>query len=36
MSFTYQQSPFLAPLLGDDEIAGLFSIEADLTAMIKF
>jgi 3-carboxy-cis,cis-muconate cycloisomerase len=36
MSFTYQQSPFLSPLLGDGEIAALFSIEADLAAMIRF
>jgi 3-carboxy-cis,cis-muconate cycloisomerase len=36
MSFTYQQSPFLSPLLGDDEIAELFSMKADLVAMIQF
>jgi len=36
MSFTLQQSPFLAPLFGDAEIAGLFSSEADLSAMLRF
>ena len=36
MSFTLQQSPFLAPLLGDQEVMGLFSVEADIEAMLKF
>jgi 3-carboxy-cis,cis-muconate cycloisomerase len=36
MSFTLQQSPFLTPLLGDQEIMGLFSVEADLAAMLEF
>ena len=36
MSFTYQQSPFLSPLLGDDKIAELFSTKADLAVMMKF
>ncbi|MEP6827839.1 MAG: 3-carboxy-cis,cis-muconate cycloisomerase [Aestuariivirga sp.] len=36
MSFTYQQSQFLSLLLGDDEIAELFSTKADLAAMIQF
>ena len=36
MSFTLQQSSFLAPLLGDQEIAGLFSVEADIAAMLEF
>jgi 3-carboxy-cis,cis-muconate cycloisomerase len=36
MSFTLQQSQFLAPLLGDQEILGLFSVEADIAAMLEF
>ncbi len=36
MSFTLQQSQFLSPLLGDDEIAALFSVDADLEAMLEF
>ena len=36
MSFTLQQSPFLSPLLGDDELANLFSVEKDLEAMMRF
>ncbi len=36
MSFTLQQSSFLSPLLGDQEIIELFSVEADLAAMIRF
>ena len=36
MSFTYNQSPFLSPLLGDGEIAELFSSESDLAAMLNF
>jgi 3-carboxy-cis,cis-muconate cycloisomerase len=36
MSFTLQQSQFLSPLLGDDEVAALFSVEADIAAMLEF
>ena len=36
MSFTLQQNQLLSPLLGDEEIAGLFSVEADLAAMLSF
>jgi 3-carboxy-cis,cis-muconate cycloisomerase len=36
MSFTLQQSQLLSPLLGDDEISGLFSAEADIAAMLEF
>jgi 3-carboxy-cis,cis-muconate cycloisomerase len=36
MSFTLQQSQLLSPLLGDDEIAALFSVEADIAAMLEF
>ena len=36
MSFTLQQSAFLTPLLGDQKIMGLFSVEADLAAMLEF
>jgi 3-carboxy-cis,cis-muconate cycloisomerase len=36
MSFTLQQSQLLSPLLGDDEIAALFSVEADVAAMLEF
>src|SRR5665213_540550 len=36
MSFTLQQNQLLSPLLGDEEITGLFSVEADLAAMQSF
>ncbi len=36
MSFTLQQSPLLSLLLGDMEIAALFSVEADIAAMLAF
>jgi 3-carboxy-cis,cis-muconate cycloisomerase len=36
MSFTLQQSQLLSPLLGDAEIAALFSVEADVAAMLEF
>jgi 3-carboxy-cis,cis-muconate cycloisomerase len=36
MSFTFQQSQLLSPLLGDDEISALFSVEADIAAMLEF
>jgi 3-carboxy-cis,cis-muconate cycloisomerase len=36
MSFTLQQSQLLSPLLGDDEIAAWFSVEADISAMLEF
>ncbi len=36
MSFTLQQSQLLSPLLGDREIAALFSVEADISAMLEF
>jgi 3-carboxy-cis,cis-muconate cycloisomerase len=36
MSFTLQQSQLLSPLLGDAEIAALFSVEADIAAMLQF
>ncbi len=36
MSFTLQQSQLLSPLLGDDEIAALFSVESDIAAMLEF
>jgi 3-carboxy-cis,cis-muconate cycloisomerase len=36
MSFTLQQSQLLIPLLGDEEILALFSVEADIAAMLEF
>jgi 3-carboxy-cis,cis-muconate cycloisomerase len=36
MSFTLQQSQLLSPLLGDEEIAALFSADADIAAMLEF
>ena len=36
MSYTPFQAPFLAGLVGDDETAALFSIRADLEAMLSF
>ncbi len=36
MSFTFTQRPFLSPLLGDEEIEVIFSIEAELSAMLQF
>jgi 3-carboxy-cis,cis-muconate cycloisomerase len=36
MSFTFQHSQLLSPLLGDDEISALFSVEADIAAMLEY
>jgi len=36
MSYTPFNAPFLSGLLGDIEIAGCFSIKADLAAMLRF
>jgi 3-carboxy-cis,cis-muconate cycloisomerase len=36
MSYTLAISPLLAPILGDDAAARLFSAEADLEAMLRF
>jgi 3-carboxy-cis,cis-muconate cycloisomerase len=36
MSFTLQQSQLLSPLIGDSELALLFSADADLKAMLDF
>jgi 3-carboxy-cis,cis-muconate cycloisomerase len=36
MSFTLQQSQLLIPFLGDEEILALFSVEADIAAMLEF
>jgi 3-carboxy-cis,cis-muconate cycloisomerase len=36
MSYSLQQTSLLAPHLGDDEIAALFSTDADMSAMLKF
>jgi 3-carboxy-cis,cis-muconate cycloisomerase len=36
MSFTLQQSQLLSPLLGDVEVMGLYSVEADIAAMLQF
>jgi len=36
MSYTFQQSLFLLPLLVDQEILALFSVEADMAAMLEF
>ena len=36
MSYTPFNAPFLSGLLGDMEIAGCFSIKADLAAMLRF
>ena len=36
MSFTLQQSSLLTPLLGDTEMLALFSVEADLAAILSF
>jgi 3-carboxy-cis,cis-muconate cycloisomerase len=36
MSYTPFQAPILAGLLGDEEIAALFSVKADLAAMLRF
>jgi 3-carboxy-cis,cis-muconate cycloisomerase len=36
MSFTLEQSQLLSPLLGDAEIAALFSVEADIASMLEF
>ncbi len=36
MSYTLSNSGFLAPLLGDGEIAAFFEVDADLKAMLDF
>lgn len=36
MSFSLQQSQLHSPLLGDVEIATLFSVDADISAMLEF
>jgi 3-carboxy-cis,cis-muconate cycloisomerase len=36
MSYSLQQASLLAPHLGDEEIAALFSTEADVSAMLQF
>jgi 3-carboxy-cis,cis-muconate cycloisomerase len=36
MSFTLQQSQLLIPLLGDEAIIALFSVDADVAAMLEF
>lgn len=36
MSFSHYDNPFLSPLLGDKEIADLFSPEADIKTMLLF
>jgi 3-carboxy-cis,cis-muconate cycloisomerase len=36
MSYTPYQAPILSGLLGDSEIAGLFSVRAELAAMLRF
>ncbi len=36
MSYTLQQSQFLSPLLGDDEMSALLSVDADIAAMLEF
>ena len=36
MSYTLEQASLLSPYLGDEEIAALFSTEADIAAMLKF
>jgi 3-carboxy-cis,cis-muconate cycloisomerase len=36
MSYSLHEASLLAPHLGDDEIASLFSTESDISAMLKF